>query len=126
CSTIGCKCDVKVFYFKYFFHVATYFLSFGSRASCNPSPNTLNANIVHEMKYAGKNNVHQFPDKIAPNESFAITHQLACGAWSPSPITLRIASANIADGTVTVICTIIGPMEFGSKSFLMIRRVRAP
>src|SRR5699024_11605771 len=63
-----------------FFHCLTYFLNFGSSASCSPSPNTLKANIVNEIKNAGKNNVHQCPDRIAPRESFAITPQLATGA----------------------------------------------
>ena len=34
-------------------------LNFGSSASCSPSPRTLNANIVNEIKNAGKNRRHQ-------------------------------------------------------------------
>src|SRR5699024_11542727 len=71
------KSYVKIIHLKDFFHGFTYFLNFGSNASCSPSPSTLKANIVNEMKKAGKNNVHQCPDKIALNESFAITPQLA-------------------------------------------------
>src|SRR5690625_7688195 len=82
CATISGKSNMQIIYFQHFFQVSTYFLNFGSSASCSPSPNTLNANIVNEMKKAGKNNVHQFPDKIAPSASFAITPQLACGARS--------------------------------------------
>src|SRR5699024_5849983 len=92
-TSISRKCYVKIIHLKDFFHGFTYFLNFGSNASCSPSPSTLKANIVNEMKKAGKNNVHQCPDKIALNESFAITPQLAYGAWMPSPINLTIDSS---------------------------------
>src|SRR5699024_7009960 len=118
---------MKVFYIQYLFcHFLTYFLSRGSRASCKPSPKTLNANMVNDMKNAGNKSVHQLPDKIAPNESLAITPQLALGAWTPSPMKLKNASAKMADGTVNVIWTIIGPIVFGSKFFCMIRLDLAP
>src|SRR5690606_2531175 len=123
---ISCEGDVQISYFKYFLHPITYFRNFGSKASCNPSPNTLKANIVSEMKNAGKNNVHQFPERMAPNESFAITPQLAFGEEIPSPIKLRNASAKMADGTVKVICTMIGPIEFGSSPLRIIREVFVP
>src|SRR5690625_7420764 len=73
----------------YFPSRITYFLNFGSSASCKPSPNTLNANMVNEIKKAGKKSVHQCPDKMAPNESLAMTPQLAKGACMPKPIKLR-------------------------------------
>src|SRR5699024_8579916 len=63
------KCHMKVFYIQYLVcPFLTYFLSRGSRASCKPSPNTLNANMVNDMKNAGNKSVHQLPDKIPPNE----------------------------------------------------------
>src|SRR5699024_3102065 len=125
-TSISRKCYVKIIHLKDFFHCFTYFLNFGTNAWFSPTANTLTANIGNEMKQAGKNNVHQCPDKIALNESFAITPQLAEGAWMPSPIKLKNASAKIAVGTVNVICTIMGPIVFGSKFFRMILDVFAP
>ena len=83
-------------------------------------------NIVNDIKNAGKNSLHQWPDRMVGKASLAIEPQLAIGDWIPSPRKLRNASAKIADGTVKVIWTIIRPIVLGKRFFLMILPVFVP
>src|SRR5699024_12460536 len=95
-TSISRKSYVKIIHLKDFFHGFTYFLNFGSNASCSPSPSTLKAKIVNEMKKAGKNNVNQCPDKIALNESFYITTPNPSGHLINSPNTIQYTSTKLA------------------------------
>ena len=58
--------------------------------------------------------------------SEVIVPQLAIGGVNPNPRKLKKASVKMAEGTVNVIVTKIGPIEFGIKCLLIILDVFAP
>ena len=74
----------------------------------------LRLNIVRHMAITGHTICIGYCINSA-RASLAIVPQLAIGMLMPMPTNARNASVNIALGTISVVFTIIGPMQFTTR-----------
>src|SRR5215471_13684927 len=86
--------------------------SFGSRASCSPSPTTLKARTVTKMVSPGHQAIHGAWLRN-PCATLSIEPQLGVGGCTPRPRKDSVDSAMMAPAMLTVACTRSGAKLFG-------------
>src|SRR5690606_25692965 len=97
----------------------------GSSTSRSPSPSRLNARTVTKMAAPGKTLIHQAWDRN-PCAAKSMPPHDGAGGWMPRPRNDSAASDRIAKANESDVCTINGPVMFGSTCRPRIERPLTP